>query len=414
MRQLPIFFLILLLLACGQGDRSAKVIAPQVGAWRMELELNGPTLPFLFDLEQNADGGWMMYVHNGAETIDVDDIALQGDSITIRMPLFDSEFKGRLVSSDRMEGEWLNHLKGPDYRIPFIATAGRQDRFRSNGARHTSISGQWEVRFNPHAAEAYPAIGLFEEQEEGRTTGTFMTETGDYRYLEGVVQGDSLKLSCFDGSHAFLFKAALSGDSMVGRFWSGTHWQEPWIAHRNPGFKLRDPDSLTFLREGYDMVDFRFPDLSGTSVSPNDPEYKGKVVMIQIMGSWCPNCVDETRLLNELWERYHEQGLEVLSVAFEKYEDPARALEGLERFRDALDVRYPILYAGRSSKAVASEKLPFLNHVMSFPTCIMVDRQGKVRRIRTGNYGPSTGQHYINYKRSLEVFVERLLAEPRP
>jgi len=49
--------------------------------------------------------------------------------------------------------------------------------------------------------------------------------------------------------------------------------------------------------------------------------------------------------------------------------------------------------------------------VMSYPTCIMIDRNGKVRRIRTGIYGPSTGEHYTKYKRSLEGFVEELLAE---
>ncbi|MCW5899753.1 MAG: TlpA family protein disulfide reductase [Flavobacteriales bacterium] len=413
MRDLSFPFAILLLFssACGGGGSQEDERVPKQGPWRLELDLNGPRLPFLLDIRRD-EGTWSMHVLNGDESIPVDDVELDGDSITIRMPLFDSEFRGKMLSDDRMEGYWHNHLKGPDYRIPFTAVAGHRERFEGGGSSGPSVSGQWEVRFNPNAPEGYPAIGLFQDGPDGRITGTFLTETGDYRFLEGVVLGDSLMLSCFDGTHAFLFKAAILGDSLSGRFWSGTHWQEPWQARRNPDFRLRDPDSLTFLREGYDMVDFRFPDLEGRPVSPNDANYKGKVLLIQIMGSWCPNCVDETRLLNEFWERYHEKGLEVISVAFEKYEDTERALDGLRRFREVLDVRYPILYAGRSSKAMASEKLPFLNHVMSYPTCIMVDRQGKVRRIRTGYYGPGTGQHFVNYKRSLSVFVERLLEEP--
>jgi thiol-disulfide isomerase/thioredoxin len=183
------------------------------------------------------------------------------------------------------------------------------------------------------------------------------------------------------------------------------------VAVRNPQYTLRDPDSLTFLREGHDMMDLRFPDLHGTLVSPSDPRYKGKPLVIQIMGSWCPNCVDETLLLNELYAEHHSAGLEVMAVAFEKYDDAARAVAGLERFRDALNVPYPILYAGKASKEEAAAKLPFLSHVMSYPTCIIVDREGKVRRIRTGIYGPSTGSHYEQYKLSLSAFLVKLLNE---
>jgi thiol-disulfide isomerase/thioredoxin len=185
------------------------------------------------------------------------------------------------------------------------------------------------------------------------------------------------------------------------------------VAERNPEFTLRDPDSLTFLREGYDMVDFRFPDLDGNMVSPKDKKYQGKTILVQIMGSWCPNCVDETKLLNELHTKHGQNGLEVISIAFEKYEDPERSLAALRKFRDVLKVTYPILYGGRSSKEEAARQLPFLNHVMSFPTCIMIDHNGVVRRIHTGIYGPSTGAHYTKYKRSLEGFVEKLLLEAR-
>ena len=205
--------------------------------------------------------------------------------------------------------------------------------------------------------------------------------------------------------------ACPGSDTLTGSYQSGTHWQEPWVAVRNPQFTLRDPDSLTFLREGYDMVDFSFPDLEGNMVSPSDERFKNGPLVIQIMGSWCPNCMDETKLLNELYAKYHDKGLEVLSVAFERQDDPARAIDGLKHFRDVLGVKYPVLYAGRSGKGEASEKLPFLNHVMSFPTCILIDRNSKVQRIRTGIYGPSTGAHYERYKRSLEGFVTELLSD---
>ncbi len=408
------FLPLLLLGACtsiGQ-DNMDRSVSLTPGPWRMELFLKDVRIPFQFDLKRTDDHqGWEMHVRNAEEVIVASDIVLSGDSIRIRMPLFDSEFIGLIQTADRMEGLWHNYLKGPEYTIPFVAVAGSEDRFVSARSASADISGRWATRFTPEKDEAYPGIGLFRQSPSGRVTGTFMTETGDYRYLEGTVSGDSLLLSCFDGSHAFLFAAHILQDGMEGRFWSGTHWETSWTAHKDAGSSLRHPDSLTHLREGYDMVDFRFPDLQGRMVSPKDDAFKNKVLLVQIMGSWCPNCVDETRLLNEMYSRYHQKGLEILSVAFEKHADTVRAVSGLRRFRDVLDVRYPILYAGLASKDKAAEKLPFLDHVMSYPTCIMVDRRGNVRRIRTGIYGPSTGAHYDAYREHLGVFLEQLLAE---
>jgi thiol-disulfide isomerase/thioredoxin len=397
-----------LLAACNATAPREHAQRPKAGRWSMDLELNGEHLPVHLEVVPVDSASWWLQVINGDEVITVKDIEQRGDSLFIRMPLFDSEFRAVLHDPEHMSGRWFNHLRGPDHSMPFEAHAGHQPRPTADSS---TMGGQWRVRFSPGAEDGYDAIGIFELRANGQATGTFLTETGDYRYLDGWMQDDSLLLGGFDGSHAFLFQAARQGDSLVGRFRSGIHWEEPWVGVRDPGFKLRDPDSLTFLREGHGMIDFRFPDLQGRLVSPNDPQYKGKALLVQVMGSWCPNCVDETRLLNELYARYHAAGLEVLAVAFEKHRDPDRAKQALERYQHTLEVPYPILYAGSADKAEAAARMPFLNHVMSYPTCILVDRRGKVRRIRTGIYGPGTGAHYAQYKRSLTRYVEELLDE---
>ena len=404
-------FLVLSLFVSCTAQPAEHVREPlRSGPWRLALDLNGQELPFLFDLRHDTSG-YHLLLHNGEEKIVVDDILLSGDSVHIRMPLFDSEFRGVLKGDSSVTGLWCNYLQGPDYRVPFSATAGASPRFakRSTGAT-ASLNGQWEVHFSPGSEDAYDALGLF-RMEKDLLTGTFGTETGDYRFLEGTMEGDSLRLSCFDGSHAFLFKAVLRNDSLIGRYWSGIHWREPWVAVRNPDFRLRDPDSLTFLKEGHDMVDFTFPTIDGGTVSPTDKDHAGRVQMVQVMGSWCPNCVDETMLLDELYDTYHHKGLEVMAIAFEKNPDPTKAVAALKRFRDKLGVKYPIAYAGEASKENSSAQLPFLNHLMSYPTCIFIDKAGKVRRIRTGFYGPGTGEHYLNYKRNLDSFIQQLLAE---
>lgn len=402
--------IILALSGCAQ-PREREVI-PRTGAWRMEMDLAGEVLPFQFELQRGADQTWTASIKNASETIAVKDIELHHDTFVMRMPLFDSEFRGLVLNDSVIQGEWYNHLKGPDYRIHFVAHAGKTHRFEGPSNGTGRFAGTWETHFSAGTADAYNAIGIFEQGPEGRATGTFVTETGDYRFLEGSVHNDSLWLSCFDGSHAFLFNATLRGDSIMGRFRSGTHWQEAWTGVRNPDYELRNPDSLTFLKEGYDMADFTFPDLEGNDISPHDPRFRNKVLLLQVMGSWCPNCVDETVLLKDLHEEYAAQGLDVIAIAFEKYMDDTKAIEGLKRYKATLGVPYTMVYAGMASKEQAAAKLPFLDHVMSYPTCIFVDRAGKVRRIRTGFYGPSTGKHYEAYKRNLRHFVEQLLSEP--
>ncbi len=411
--------LLLLVLLCGCTSSETPKTPPaeplRVGAWRMELDVrtekdNGPVLlPFLFDLSKDS-GAWHMVVRNGSEHIAVDDIELHHDSLRVRMPLFDSEFIGRVEGDSVVRGQWHNYLKGPEYRIPFLARAGDQERFDHPTTSHRELSGNWECHFAPNTPDAYNAIGIF-QGSDGHVTGTFGTETGDYRYLEGITHGDSLLLSAFDGSHAFLFRAVLRNDSLIGDFRSGIHSQEAWVGVPNADYALRDPDSLTFLKEGYDMADFRLPCLDGDTVSPRDEHHRGHVMMVQVMGSWCPNCVDETLLLDQMYADYHEKGLDVIAIAFERYPEKERALNALRRFQKKLNVHYDILYAGEAKKEVAAEKLPFLDHVMSYPTCIFIDRSGKVRRIRTGFYGPGTGEHYENYKRNLRTFIEQMLAE---
>ncbi|MFT3884452.1 MAG: TlpA disulfide reductase family protein [Flavobacteriales bacterium] len=412
----PLVGLVLLFSACRHGAEGPPV--PRSGPWRMVFTLRDTIagtdhqLPFLFDLDHNSSS-WRMHIHNGAEDIAVDEITLRGDSLRIRMPLYDSEFIGVVRNDSTITGDWHNYLKGPNYRIPFTASAGAAPRFTKAPAPGRLAADHWEAYFGADSTNRHAAIGLFTEIN-GRVTGTFATETGDHHFLDGMVSSDSLYLSSFNGSQALLFAAALRGDSLIGRCWSGIHYQEPWVAHPNPSFALRSADSLTFLRKGHAMVDLRFPDVEGGQVSLKAPEHRNKVVLVQIMGSWCGNCVDETLLLNELYARHHQEGLDILGIAFERQTDSLKAVDALKRFRKRLGVAYPIAYAGTADKHTG-EKLPFLDHFMGYPTCIFIGRDGVVRRIHTGFYGPGTGEErYAAYKRDLKRSIIALLAEGTP
>lgn len=379
------------------------------GDWKGELKLtSSESLPFTFNVFTSG-GKTVINIFNAEEKIRVDEISFLKDSFIARLPVFDSEIRAK-TTGNTLEGEWLNYSRKTGNRLPFKASLGSGTRFKVSRSPAADVSGKWEVDFSPGTPDSGKALGVF-SQEGNKLTGTFLTPTGDYRYLEGNVDGDSIYLSCFDGSHAFLFKAKAEQGRLQGTFWSGSHWKESWTAIRNEKFELPDPETLTYLKPGYSRLDFSFPSASGDTVSLSDPEFRDRVVIVQIMGTWCPNCMDETAFLSGYFRRNRNKSFKVIGLAFEKTADKKHAWENIARLQRRFKVDYPMLLAGSSNKQQASAALPMLNQIMSYPTTIFIDKKGVVRKIHTGFSGPATGQYYDRFVEEFDSFVNKLLAE---
>ncbi len=406
------------------------------GSWRATLDLEGFSnqprgdeddvqnrafeevskgeLPFNFELEYEEDGSITIIIKNAEERLLAENVQFgrmkyrSVDTFLIDFPVFDSYIKGTFQERV-MKGKWYVNYK-ENYEVPFKAEYGRDFRFTTLKKKPAiDLSGKWETTFSLDD-DPYGAIGEF-KQSGNKLTGTFLTETGDFRFLEGTVQGNKFYLSCFDGSHAFLFEGKiLEDETLIGSFRSGKHYKTTWTAKRNNEAQLGDPNELTFLKEGYDKIDFSFPTPFGEMVSISDDRYKGKVKLVQIMGTWCPNCYDETQFLTTYLSENPSDQLEVISLAFERYEDSAKAKESIQRFKEKMNVPYEILHAGSSNKKKAAESLPMLNHVLSYPTMIFIDKNDKVRKIHTGFSGPATSL-FGDYKKEFEGFVAELIAE---
>ena len=392
--------------ACSTGGERND--DPVKGVWRGTIALNDSTnLPFNFEWK-GKDSLYSMTIWNGEEEIQTERIETDGDSLIIRLPVFANYFKIK-KGEERMDGYYINP-DADNYRLPFNAMAGDSSRFKAGEMNCCDINKKWAVKFSPGTEEEYPAIGYFQQQGTS-VTGTFLTEPGDYRYLEGVLTGDQLHLSAFDGAHLFYFKARIeSGQKMNGRFFSGRSWTEPWMAYRDDDFQLRNADSLTFLKEGYESVRFQFFDTEGKQHSLEDEQYKDKAVIVQVMGSWCPNCMDESRHLIEVYTQYHPQGLEIVALTFERARDKETAVQRAVKMKEDLELPYPVLMAGYTREAKAAEALPMLNHVMSYPTAIYLDRDHKVVSIHTGYSGPGTPV-YDKYVADNKLLVERIVSE---
>jgi len=403
--------MISLVSSCKNEAESAKnsdTIALKKGMWRAVLEVqDGKELPFIFEYRSDAS----MVIRNAKERIVVTDISIKKDSISIQTPVFEGVFKGKIISENLIKGNFIK--ASLDRVMSFEMNFGDVDRFNALHKPSQNVGGSWETVFSSESDDdRYIAKGIF-QQKGNEVTGTFRTTTGDYRYLEGVMDGDLMRLSTFDGAHAFLFEATVSDSTMTGVFYSGNHWQEPFVAKRNENYELPSEESLTYLKEGYDKFAFSFPDSNGELISLSDERYKDKVVIIQIMGTWCPNCLDETKYYAQFYNSYKNEDIEFVALAFEYAKTEEKAFLAINRLKEIIGVPYPILLAqyGTSNKKKANEKLPMLNHILSYPTTIFIDKRGTVRKIHTGFNGPATGGDYVEFKQEFEGFIEDLLGE---
>lgn len=395
-----------ILLALSSGGMFAQTSLPS-GYWHAELQLNDSTiLPFVFESFGNS-----LEIINAGERIKVDEITYSEDSVFIQMPFFETELRCTFLE-DKLEGVYLNHSRTVMNIIPFRAVHGMGWRFSDRPEKTThDLSGRWHVVWGKEKPEHKMSVGIF-RQEGNRLTGTFLTPTGDYRFLEGEVSGSTMKMSAFDASHAYLFDANINADgSLTGNYYSGAHWHDSWTAWRSDEAQLSDPESLTFLKPGYEGLSFSFPDETGNFVSFPHPDYQNKVLIVQIMGTWCSNCLDETRYLMELDSKYPKEMFGIIALDFERTRDTLRVRNNIRRLKERLGIKYPVLYAGNSQRDEAAKSLPMLNHIAAYPTTIVLDKKGTVRKIHTGFSGPATGSEFENFKITFESFIEKLLSE---
>lgn len=403
-KYIVIVFLALITFSCAKDVKQQQL---QNGTYRAVLMAqDAEELPFIFEVTSANT----LKIYNADEVIDVDEITYRNDSVFIKTPVFEG-FIAATFKGDNLSGHFIK--SGLDRVVPFLAEFENSNRFEVKDKAIKDITGTWETVFSKGVeGDEYSAKGIF-KQEGTKVTGTFTTTTGDYRYLEGVMDGDQLKLSTFDGAHAFLFTAKVTDSTLEGQFYSGNHWKEPFVATRNATYQLPSANDLTFLKEGYDSLEFSFPDENGKMVSLNDDRFKNKVVIVQIMGTWCPNCLDESKYYTKFYDAQKDQDIEIVALAFEYAKTEAKAFSSIARLRNRLNINYPILLAqyGTDNKVKAQEKLPMLNHVLSYPTSIFIDKTGKVRKIHTGFNGPATGKKYIEFKSEFEAFTSMLLSE---
>ncbi len=383
--------------------------------WRAYLVRQDSNL-VVFNLKASTEKGkTILYILNAAEKIEITTVSVTKDSVNFQMPVFESVFKLKRNPDGSLQGVWIKGTGGAFQYWPFYAFPDQDFRFNKTRSKtKTAISGKWDVTITRANGTLRKAVAIFKQQNH-KLTGTFLTPSGDYRYLEGIITGDSLKLSTFDGAHAYAFSAKIDNAKTIsgGVFYSGFNGKETWVAVKNEMIPLPSQDVPTRLREGESKLNFSFSDLDRKLVSINDERYKNKVVIIQVMGSWCPNCMDETKFLSEYYNKNNSRGVEVIGLAYEYTTDRDRSTKSLQKFQRLFNVQYPILITGAtaSDENKTEKTLPQLTPIRSFPTTIFIDKKGMVRQIKGSFYGPGSGKYYADFKKEFYSIVDGLLTE---
>lgn len=386
------------------------------GWWQGNLiRSDGQNIIFNFLVKDSA-GKTVLYVRNARERLLVDDVRISGDSVHIRMPFFESSFRARILEDGHLEGVYVRKGTVGEHTQPFAAYPDKEQRFAlSQGNAKVQVTGRYAARFiSPQGTTIDTAVAEF-YQKGNDVTGTFLTPTGDYRFLEGIVTGDSLKVSTFDGSHAFVFTAKVgTGHTLQGAIYASDAPSSRWEGAWNP--QASWPAGMAeahLVNKDSSRFHFRFPDTDSNMVSISDPRFRGKVVIIQIMGSWCPNCMDETQFLSAYYDKNKSRGIEIVGVAYERSTDFQRSRQGLATFQKRFHVQYPMLITGVTvgDPEKARKTLPELDAIKSYPTTLILDKKGNLRRVHAGFEGPGTGMHYAEFQKNFNDWVDELLAE---
>ncbi|MBL8842643.1 MAG: TlpA family protein disulfide reductase [Planctomycetes bacterium] len=444
----------------------ADEATPQLGSWRAWLATPGGELPFALEFARgrasepassgtnsttstsSTDAAWRATIGNGREAIAVDEVAIDAATATVTLdfPHYDSRITATLRDAGtRLDGTYRRRRNATEWvELPFHATAGAAKRFsdallqapppgtdreplaRELAAAAARASGRFAVQFS---ASDDPAVALFEVAPDGSASGTFLTTTGDYRFLAGSLDrawpGDDglvgccddglphhfLRLSCFDGAHAFLFEAELLEDgSLAGSFWSGDRWHETWKARRDSTAALPDGFTLSRASGAAQLHELPLRDLDGKVRHLGEAAFAGRAQLVVLFGSWCPNCHDACAELKALQREFAPRGLALVGLAFEQTGDFARDAEQVRRYAKRHAIDWPLLLAGSADKAAATATLGVLDRVRAYPTFLFVAADGTLRAVHTGFNGPATGAAHAAQHAAFVRTLEPLLA----
>lgn len=381
---------------------NARTEVIKSGPWRFELEMANATVPFIVEFEfknKRLKGK----LHNGKETIPLTNIRYSGKKLSIPLQTYEVSLELVQKSPTQLSGHWVRHNKRPKVELPLKGVHGEVQRFpEEKSAPKFSLSGRWSVTLTEDDNKKSMGVVVF-EQKDSHLSGSILTSTGDYRYFEGFVSGNDFKAASFDGMYNYLFTGTAKNGKLKAQILS--NFKTNLEGKLDPKAELPDAYAQTKLP----ALTFSFPDLQGKPVTLKDKTFQGKPVIVQIFGSWCPNCLDEMNYLIPWYKENKKRGIEIVALSFERSVNEAEAKRQLKKLQKVKKVPYPLLIAGSTAEDKPEEKIQGLENFISFPTLIFLNKKHEVVKVHAGFTGPSTGEFYEKWKKEFNGIVDDLL-----
>jgi len=389
------------LLAAAGPARAQSIPAGLEGPWRAVLDVAGGELRFrlAFDGERghlcNADA---------CEPFSAVARVAGTDSVALDMADYAAAIRAQ-ATGDSLVGFYRNVGNRGPRTIPFRAARGAWPVQPPGPA----LVGRWDATFHPTERPS-PRVLEFRRTARG-LEGTIVSNSGDYGLFWGGAAADSFAMAHFDGSFVYLLTGRLDGDTLRGTFHAGLRTQTPFVAVRSTGAPHLTRPGEVVRADTTAPFTFAFPSVDGGMVTSGDARFRDKVVIVEILGTWCPTCHDAAPLMADLYRRYRDRGLEVVGLAYEVTGDTAVDGAIVRRYRDKFGIDFPLLLAGVNDSDSPGETQPQLAGPIAFPTTIFLDRRGRVRKVHAGFYGPATGAAHEALVREFEETVRELIAE---
>jgi thiol-disulfide isomerase/thioredoxin len=374
------------------------------GPWDATVVVNGLEIPFRMEFASEGSGlrGWFF---NGEEKVPSTSGRFEHGSLLLSFDQYASKLEATLKDGV---------LEGKYGRVGRAGYPFRARRFKPGPApagEAPAIGGLWEIAVSSPKGEA--AWRFIVQQSGHEVSAAILRVDGDTGTLSGSYQDGKFVLSHFSGARPARLEVTPAPDGALQLVLNGKNLTaaRPAAARAKGLPGPRDPSKHTGVKDPQEPFRFRFPDLSGRVVSESDARFRSKVVLVNITGSWCPNCHDEAPFLAELYRRYRDRGLEIVALSFEEAEqlkDPTR----LRAFIRQYGIEYPVLLAGEPGEA--QDKLAQAVNWNSWPTTFFLGRDGRVRKVHAGFPSRASGEFYHEAKKEFVETVETLLAEPAP
>ena len=380
------------------------------GLWDAEIVADQLSIPFRFEIDQTGNQV-QGFFFEGDRKIGSSSGSFAGDHLRLEYDYLDTTLE-IIFQGDQFLGSY--RLNRPGAR-PLAIRAHRFVPAPANAADAPQLSGSWEMRRLPGEVKTNSdkqTWNLFLRQSGAEVSGSILRVDGDTGFLVGRWQSGRLVLSHFAGQGPLLFEGKRNPDGTLS---IALNRSANYVAVRKSEARAKgvpdppDPSRYTSVKDPGVPFRFSFPDLAGKLVSNSDARFKGKVVLLTIGGSWCPNCQDEAPFLVDLYKEFHLQGLEIVGLMFEADADPALARPRVATFIKRFAIPYPMLLAGTVDDI--NQKMPQLVNFGAYPTTIYLGRDGRVQSVHAGFASQATGEEYVRLKAEVRRLVQRLLTE---